>query len=352
MVTTPDGTREFEIVKLVTIHDERRRRLGDAPRHRHALLAAAAHRARPHRHRHGRRVSRRRAARAARSRRQGRPRRRPRHRRGRRVFAAVDGGSGSGKPSGSGAARAPRSLYGWRAARGASSAGRWRCRFAVLAVPVLVQSLAALARHPLAYAVSAAAAGSATAGVARAFVRPLAASFDQHAVRAGHAARSPCCRCSVAALVPRRRVRRCAMPRAGASARRRAPGGARSARRSIAGHRRCWRRGLWDLMRGAAPLAHTDAARSGSPLRRAAGREPRPARLPRAAVVVHDLDARRDLVFALVASSGAAGSSPSGRRAGARAGGGVRSRRASAATIGWTRSRRRSPCPLRPSRTP
>ena len=82
--TTPGGTREFEIVKLVTIHDE-------APDERSAptrrrlrppnLFTGTPHRAGADRHRRRRRVPRRRAARAARSRRQDRHRRRPRHRR-------------------------------------------------------------------------------------------------------------------------------------------------------------------------------------------------------------------------------------------------------------------------------
>ena len=49
------------------------------------LFTATSHRARPDRHRHGRRVSRGRAARAARGRRQARHRRRPRRRRRRRA---------------------------------------------------------------------------------------------------------------------------------------------------------------------------------------------------------------------------------------------------------------------------
>ena len=79
------------------------------------VLAAASHRARPDRHRHRRRLPRRRAARAARSGRQDRPRRRTRHRASSaRCSRPSTAARGCGTRRASGARPASRSLYPWR----------------------------------------------------------------------------------------------------------------------------------------------------------------------------------------------------------------------------------------------
>ena len=103
--------------------DARRRR------RRRTLLTATPHRARADRHRHGRRLSRRRAARAARSRRQDRHRRRPRHRRCRRCSPPSTARSGCGTRRASGIARRGRQLYPWHRLPRLHRRGRWRCRW-------------------------------------------------------------------------------------------------------------------------------------------------------------------------------------------------------------------------------
>ena len=103
--------------QAATIHDE----VTDGPavrRHlvgRRPLLPATSHRARADRHRHRRRLPRRRAARAARSRRQDRCRGRAGHRcRSAPCFAAVDGAQRLWDEKGFWRAPAGRALYPWR----------------------------------------------------------------------------------------------------------------------------------------------------------------------------------------------------------------------------------------------
>ena len=283
-VVTPGGTREFEIVKLVTIHDEAAGmtdRDARRPRRLRTLLSATPHRARPDRHRHRRRLSRRRAARAPRSRRQARHRRRPRRRRrSARCSRRSTARSGCGTTRGSGAPPAVARLYAWRSAPRVVAVGAravaWRssrCRSPSMALGLIV--------FPIDFVLKMVGVGGA-AGWSRAYLRLAEAAFapDGAADLAAAAGAAACsARPAVVAVVDgwlRRPARR----------RRAAPSWWR-----VRARRRCRRAGAIDALlardvgsgarRGAAEAA--DAGRAGAAIHRDAGREHRPARVPRAA---------------------------------------------------------------------
>ena len=155
--STPDGTRRFEILKLVTIHDEVTTITIVPSRDRAARLLFARTPNGPAVYRHGRRrrVPRRRDARAPGSRRQDRHRRRPRHRRGaarcwRRSMAARS----CGRRAASGDRRAVADLYRWRwpfarpaAARHRADRGAGHPRRGPAARRSFVYPIALRARH-------------------------------------------------------------------------------------------------------------------------------------------------------------------------------------------------------------
>ena len=164
------------------------------------LLTATPHRARADRHRHRRRLSRRRAARAPRSRRQARHRRRPRHRRrSARCSRRSTARSGSGTRRASGAPRGrARSIRGGCVPRVIGWAlGAVAC--AIVAVPIAAVALG-LVVFPIDFVLKMVGVGGAS-GLVGAYLRARAGG-----VRAGRRCR-PGCRgscCSCSALPARR----------------------------------------------------------------------------------------------------------------------------------------------------
>ena len=251
-----------------------------------SLLDPSPHRARAHRHRHGRRVSRRRAARAARSGRADRPRRRAAaSARVGAMFAAVDGGQRLWDREGlwKQPAIAPRLPLALAAARRGLGAGRrpWR----LLAVPLALFGDRRARRRSSACccalvsltgastAVTAAYGARARRAVrARRRCRPSFRASSSSACSSASARSPPASRCSAWRAPARRRS---AQRRDVAAVRLAALERGSSLDRAVAE--------LWNLIRGAAAIAPPARAGSRPALHRAAGREPRPAGIPRAA---------------------------------------------------------------------
>ena len=134
-------------MKLITIHDDAARndRPGDlAPIARRTLLPSTSHRTRPDRHRHRRRLSRRRPSRAPRSRRQDRHRRRAAASASvGALFAAIDGAQRLWGDKGFWRSPRCRRAVSAGVRRCASSSGRVALAVAIVAVPLAAMAVGA-----------------------------------------------------------------------------------------------------------------------------------------------------------------------------------------------------------------